>query len=149
MQTYSFTDVVATLSGPGSTPIILGVGSGASEEGISIEPVEETDTMHIGADGKVAHSLHASRAAKVRVRLLKTSPVNNQLQTLYNFQRSSSAFWGQNLLMISNFAAGDAYTCQGVAFARLPPNNWGKEAGTIEWEFNVSQVDPNLGTLLQ
>jgi hypothetical protein len=148
MQTYAFTDVQATLQGPGGT-IALGSGAGAAEEGISIEAVEETDTMHIGADGKVAHSLHASRAAKVIVRLLKTSPVNNLLQTMYNFQRTSSSLWGQSTLLISNLAFGDVYTCQGVAFTRLPRNNYSKEAGAIEWEFNVSQMDPNLGTLIQ
>jgi hypothetical protein len=143
-MTYSFLDVQATITGPGGL-ISLGSGSGAAEEGISFEPSEDTDTMLIGADGKTVHSLHASKAGKIRVRLLKTSPVNGQLQLMYNFQRISSANHGRNVMLITDIARGDVYTCRGVAFSRLPANTYSKEAGTMEWEFNASQIDPLLG----
>jgi hypothetical protein len=144
--TYSFEDVLVTLTGP-SGSVILGNDAGAAEEGITIEPSEETDSMHIGADGSVAHSLHASRAGRIVVRLLKTSPTNAILSQMLSFQRSSSLFHAKNVLVVTDIANGEAYTCRGVAFARVPPNTWAKEAGTIEWEFNASRIEFSGGAL--
>lgn len=142
--TYSFQDVHATIIGPGGT-ISLGNGAGAAEEGISLEFTEETDTMHVGADGSVAHSLHASRAGKITVRLLKTTPTNALLAAMYNFQRVSSLLHGQNTIAVTNVVTGDVYAGQQVAFARFPTNAYAKEAGTMEWEFNVGRLEVVLG----
>jgi hypothetical protein len=147
MQTYSFLDVKATLSGVGGS-ISLGSGAGCAEEGLSIEYTEETDSMMIGADGKIVHSLHAAKAGRVMIRLLKTSSVNSLLTAMYNLQRTSSLFHGNNIMVITNIATGDIYTCQQVAFARFPNNSYAKEANVIEWEFNVGQIDPTLGANL-
>ena len=142
-RTYSFQDTHVQLIGPGCS-IQLG-NAGNAEGGISYEFVEETDTMHIGADGTVAHSLHASRAAKLRIRLLKTSPTNAILQQAYNYQRTSALFWGKNLILLNNPVLGDNGTASGVAFTRNPNNTYSKESGEIEWEFNAAAFDVILG----
>lgn len=147
MQSYSFLDVKATIVGPGGS-ISLGSGAANAEEGISIEFTEETNTMLIGADGSVAHSLHASKAGRIIVRLIKTSQVNALLTEMYNFQRTSSLLHGQNTLVITNIATGDVYTCQQVAFARYPTNTYGKEANVFEWEFEAGKIDPTIGANL-
>lgn len=144
MAVYSFADVVATINGPGGS-IILGSGSGNAEEGISIESVEEKDTMQIGADGYVVHNLHASKAMRARVRLMKTSPTNAALMAMYNLQTSSSLFHGQNIIAIANPVTGDSYSLREAAFARNPNNGFAKESAAIEWEFNASYGDGVLG----
>lgn len=144
---YSFLDVHATLTGPGGT-VPIGKNAGVDEGGITIEAIEETDHMRIGADGSPAHSLRGTKAAKVTVRVLKTSPTNAQLQQLFSFQRASSLNWGQNTLVITNIATGDNYTCQFVAFIRQPSNTFAKDASTIDWEFNVGIMDASLGSIL-
>lgn len=146
LPTYSFLDVAATLSGPGGS-ISLGAGAGNAEEGITAEFDEDADSMQKGADGSVVHSLHAIKSARVSVRLLKTSPTNSLLNALYNFQRSSSLFWGKNVLVISNPVTGDVYTCQQVAFVKHTGNAWQKDANFLEWDFNVGVMDPVLGSL--
>src|ERR1700760_4891471 len=108
--TYSFKDVVASITGPGGS-FALGNGSGAAEEGITVEPTEDINTMTIGADGSGMHSLHADQSGMITVVLLKNSPTNALLQALYNFQTSSSASHGQNTITISNTASGDAMNC--------------------------------------
>lgn len=145
-QTYSFLDVQAALVGPGGV-INLGNGSGADEEGISIEPAGEVGNMRIGADGSGMHSLHADRSGRVTVRLLKTSPVNAQLSAMLAFQRSSAATHGQNTITVTDSVRGDVITCRNCAFARTPPLAYGKEAGMVEWVFNALQIDPSLGAL--
>jgi len=144
MSTYSFLNVNCSLVGPGGS-INLGQGAGASEEGISIDPSEDIDTMTIGADGTSMHSLHANKSGSVVVRLLKTSPINQQLMLLYNYQTSSAANHGQNTITVSDSNLGDLVTCRNVAFKRSPVITYAKDAGFNEWTFNAGQIDRALG----
>ncbi len=142
--TYSFLDINATLTGPGGS-IALGAGAGAAEEGITIEPSGDIDAMMIGADGTGVHSLIANKSGKVTIRLLKTSPINQQLSLMVAFQRTSGATHGQNTLTIAGTTSGDIATCQQVAFAKIPTITYAKEAGMNEWEFNANIIDIGLG----
>lgn len=141
---YSFTDVAATLVGPGGI-VSLGNGSGAAEEGITIEQIEDKDTLTIGADGTPMHSLHAGRHGNVTVRLLKTSSSNAILQAMYDFQQLSSLFWGQNTLVVTHVASGDLASARSVAFRRAPTITYAKDGGTNEWGFNAGLIDRVLG----
>lgn len=144
MATYSFKDVLAAISGNGVT-VSMGNGAGAAEEGITIEPTEEIDTMTIGADGSPMHSLHADQSGKITVRLLKTSPVNALLMGMYNFQTSSGLFHGQSVLNVTNIATQDSISCTSVAFARAPRVLYAKDGGVMEWEFNAGRIIRTLG----
>ena len=142
---YSFLDVQATINGPGGS-FSVGAGAGNAEEGISVEFTEEKDNMKIGADGTAMHSLNASKAGKIFIRLLKTSPVNAQLEQLYNFQTGSALNHAQNTIVITNPVTGDDYQCIGAAFSKFPRNDYPKDAGFLEWDFNVSAIDVRLGS---
>lgn len=141
---YSFLDVQAAIVGPGGT-INLGAGAGVAEEGISVEPSEEIDTMQIGADGSGQHSLHANRSGRIVVRLLKTSPTNSLLSAMFAFQTASPTTHGQNTITITDVNRGDVITAQQVAFLRAPALSYSKEAGLNEWEFNAVKIDRALG----
>lgn len=141
---YSFLDVYAAIVGPGGT-FSLGSGAGAAEEGITIEPTGEINTMQVGADGSGQHSLHGDKSGRVMVRLLKTSPTNALLSALYAFQTASAAAHGQNTISIVDSARGDVTTCRQVAFTKAPSLNYSKEAGTMDWEFAAITIDRVLG----
>ena len=145
MATYSFLDVSAAIVGPGGA-FQLGNGAGAAEEGIDIEPMAEKETMTIGADGVPMHSLHADKSGTVTVRLLKTSPVNAQLNAMYNLQQLSAAVWGNNVITLTNSVTGESITCRSVAFKKKPKMAYAKDGGTNEWQFNAGFVDSTLGT---
>lgn len=115
MSTYSFMDVTATLTGPTGS-IDLGYGSASSEEGIVVAMGGPKNTMTIGADGEVMHSLHADKSGTITVNLLKTSPTNKKLSLAYNAQSQSSATWGNNVIVIRNKVSGDIITARSVAF---------------------------------
>ena len=142
---YSFADVVCTLTGPGGIAS-LGYGSATAEEGITIEQAEDKDGMLIGADGEVMHSLHAGNHGTMTIRLLKTSPYNAVLQGMYDFQKLSSANWGQNILVVAHVASGDTTSGRSAAFRRPPNLTYGKEGGVNEWSFNVGKIDRILGS---
>lgn len=144
MATYSFLDVNATIAGPGGV-INLAAGAAAAEEGITIEANEDKNQMTVGADGKVQHSLIASNAAHVTVRLLKTSPVNALLMAMYDLQSVSSALWGSNVFAITNNASGDYTTVTGSAFKKKPTINYQKEGGFYEWTFDGADANTILG----
>lgn len=144
MAAYSFIDVSASMSGP--TGIIdLGYGAQNAEEGITVAMAEAKNTMTIGADGEVMHSLHVGKAATVTITLLKTSPVNKKLSLAYNAQSQSSALWGNNVFVIRNSASGDLVTIRSAAFQKQPDWNNPKVAGTVAWVFDGGKVDQLLG----
>lgn len=144
-KAYSFLNVQATLVGPGGS-INLGNGAGTSEEGISIDPNGDKNTMTIGADGSGMHSLHADKSHTVTVRILKTSPTNAQLQAMYDLQASSAALWGQNVITVTDISSGDSTDVISVAFKKKPAIRYGKDGQMLEWAFDAIQGDTLLGT---
>ncbi|MCX2699256.1 phage protein [Ochrobactrum chromiisoli] len=145
MSTYSFIDVVASLSGPGGV-VQLGYGAASAEEGISIDMVEDKNTMMIGAGGEGQHNLHAGRAGTITIACLKVSPTNQQMMALYNYQQQSSARWGQNVLTLRNTATGDSITAVQGAFKKLPKNTFSKDGPMMEWALDFVKVDQMLGS---
>lgn len=145
MSTYSFLDTQATISGPGGS-FNIGSGAAIAEEGITIEPNGDKNTMTIGADGAGMHSLHADKSGTITVRLLKTSPTNAKLMAMYDLQQSSSANWGQNIITISNPVIGENNGCRGVAFKKKPTLVYAKEGQVNEWTFDAIAIDSILGT---
>lgn len=144
MPTYSFMDVSASMTGP--TGIIdLGYGAANAEEGITVAMAEAKNTMTVGADGEVMHSLHAGKAGAVTVTLLKTSPVNKKLSLAYNAQSLSSALWGNNVFVVRNSASGDLVTIRSAAFQKQPDFANAKDGGTVSWVFDGGKVDELLG----
>lgn len=143
-NTYSFLDVEAAIAGPGGS-FSLGNGAGPSEEGISITQTDDIGSMTIGADGSGMHSLHAGRAGTVTLRLLKTSPVNQLLMDQANFQRASSANYGQNTIVIRNVVSGDTVTAVQCGYRRVPDLSYAKDGNTVEWSWNSVAINYKLG----
>lgn len=141
---YSFLNISATLAGPGGI-LNLAAGAAVAEEGISIEPVEDKNVMTIGADGKGQHSLVASDACTVTVRLLKTSPLNAALMLMYNLQSASSALWGANVFTVTDSARGDYNVVQGCAFKKKPTITYAKDGAMMEWTFDGIAANSILG----
>lgn len=145
MSTYSFIDVQATLVGPTGV-VDMGYGAATAEEGITITPAADKNTMTVGADGEFMHSLHADKSGLIAVRLLKTSPVNQSLMLQYSAQTLSSTLHGKNIITIRNSASGDIVVARGVAFKRAPDLTYAKDGGLVEWQFDAGKIDRNLGT---
>jgi hypothetical protein len=120
--------------GPGAT-ISLGNGAGNADEGITIEPIDDKDTMTVGADGSIMHSLHAGQGYRFTLRFLKTSPTNALISKMINYQKTSSAFWGKNTLLVSDPTRGDVVAGTDIAFKKHSTITYGKEGGLNEWTF--------------
>ena len=143
-NTYSFIDVSASLTGPTGS-IDLGYGSANSEEGITVVMAEAKNTMTVGADGEVMHSLHAGKSGTITVTLLKTSPFNKKLSLMYNAQSQSSATWGNNVIVVRNKVSGDISTARSCAFQKQPDHANAKVGNTVSWVFDCGKIDQLLG----
>lgn len=144
MGVYSFLNVNATIAGPGGF-FNLAAGAAAAEEGITVEASEDKNVMTIGADGQGQHSLIASDACTLTVRLLKTSPINASLMAMYDLQSASSALWGQNVFTIVDSGRNDYTVVQAAAFKKKPTLTYAKEAGMNEWVFDGIKANSILG----
>ena len=145
MAAYSFADVLCSIAGPGGA-FSLGSDAGAAEEGITVEFEEAANKMTVGAGGDAMQALNPSKAGKVTIRLLKTSPVNAQRSALYNFQHDAgAAAWGQNILTVTDIARGDDYVCTQGAFNKFPSNTYNKTGSSVEWVFDFGKINPLLG----
>lgn len=144
MATYSFLNCQAAIAGP-TGAFNIGTGAGVADEGITIAMVGDKDTMVIGADGSVMHTLNADKSGTLTLRLLKTSPANYQLSLMYAAQTISSALHGLNTITVRDSARGDVTTCRQAAFRKQPTLSYTKAGAIQEWEFNVGIVDQLLG----
>lgn len=144
MPTYSFLDVQATIVGPGGA-FSLGSGAGVADGGIAISMTGDKNKVIVGADGRGMHSLLPGKSGTVTVSLLKTSPVNAKLSTMYALQTASSAAHGLNTIIISNPVSGDSITCLECAFRKMPNIAYGSEVGTVDWVFDAITIDISLG----
>jgi hypothetical protein len=142
--TYSFLDVVATLSAPTGS-IDLGYGAGTAPEGITVEMLEDKDAMAVGSDGDVMHSLRASNAGRITVRLLKTSPTNNLLSIMYNAQRLVPSVWGNNIVSVRDILQGDTNVLSKAAFTRQGHITYAQDANMNEWSF-IGKLTQLLGS---
>lgn len=145
MATYSFQDVQAGIVGPGAA-FSLGYGEAAAEEGITIAAAGDKNTMTVGADGEVMHSLHADKSGQVTLRYLKTAPINALLQATYDAQSLDSRLWGKNVITVTNPVSGEVTTCRSCAFKKKPDLNYRKDGDMIEWVFDAGKIDTILGT---
>jgi hypothetical protein len=141
--TYSFLDVLASMTGPGGSFDIRGMGVAA--EGIRISYSSDKDTMTIGAGGAGQHSLRAGQEATVTISLLKTAPGNALMNQIYNYQKQSAAYWGQNQLTINNPVSGDKVSCYNGAFSKAPDLIYDTAGPVQVWAFHFVQVEETLG----
>lgn len=140
---YGFVDIQCAIKGPGGSFSIS--EGGIADEGITVAMTDDKTSMVTGADGYGMHSLHESKSGRVTIRLLKNSPINRQLNDMYDYQQLSSAYTGKNTLTVSNPAWGDDHICQYGAFVKRPDIGYGKDGATQEWAMNFIYIDTKLG----
>lgn len=144
MTTYSFLSVTASLTGATGS-VDLSYGASIAKEGITVTPTGSRNTMTVGSDGEVMHSLKADKSGTVTVRLLKTSPQNKKLMSMFNSQQLSTSAWGNNVITIRQRDANDMIVCRSVAFQNIPTITYAEEGGLMEWTFDCGKIDGILG----
>lgn len=145
MATYSFLNVSAVITGPGGN-FDMAEGAGSAEEAITAEPLDDKNTMTLGAGGEGMHSLHAASAGTITARFLKTSSRNAMLMSMYNTQVISSSLHGTNIIRVSQTSIGEVIAGVQCAFKKRPSMAYAKDGGTVEWQWDVINLQMLLGT---
>jgi hypothetical protein len=145
MATYAFQDTMVAIVGPNGA-FNLGAGTGNAEGGISITMTEDKNTMTIGADGEVMHSLHSSKSGTITIRHLKTSPTEALLSAMYAVDTASGFAHGKNTISIRDLSRGDVITAREVAFAKFADITYAKDGGEMVWTFHAGKIDFVLGS---
>jgi hypothetical protein len=143
MGSYALNKVAASITGPGGS-FQLGSGSALGDEGIEFE-TNERSVKQVGADGVGQYSFIADKSGTVTVTLLKTSPTNAMLMNMFNAQTLDSSLWGSNVIVLVDTASGTTVTARACAFNKVPPQKFGKEAGTNQWVFDSLYIDTVIG----
>lgn len=143
-NTYSFISVSASITGPNGS---FSLSNGNTEGGITASFRAAKNTLTIGADGSGMNSLHADNSGTLTVRLLKTSPTNALLSTMYDADRLDPTTWGKNVITVRDINLGDIVSADGCAFQKHPDVTYDKEGPALEWVFDVANLDPNLGSV--
>jgi hypothetical protein len=145
MAVYAFADTMVAISGPNGA-FNLGAGSGNAEGGVSVVMTEDKNTMTVGADGEVMHSLHSGKSGTITIRHLKTSPTEALLSAMYALDTASGRSHGQNTISIRDLARGDVITAREVAFAKFADITFAKDGGEMVWTFHAGKIDFVLGS---
>ena len=143
-STYTFQDVSATIAGAGGV-CNLGSGSGNAKEGITVALANSRNTMTVGADGSVMHSLKADKSGTVTIRLMYTSAINAKLQTMYDAQALNPSSWGANVITVRNKGNNETTVCRECAFQGQPERTYAEEGGVVEWVFDAGKIDTVTG----
>lgn len=145
MTTYSFISISCSLVGPtGSAE--LGYGAAVAEEGITVEMEGDKNTTTMGADGEGQHNLHAAQNGVLSIRLLKTSPMNAVLSTMYSAQTVNPLLNGLNFITVRDPNRGDLVSAQQCAFTKFTGLTYAKDGAMNEWKFNSIKIYQVLGT---
>jgi len=141
---YSFADVNIAITGPFINASLS--KPGVSNEGAVVRMDGEKNRKTVGAGGSWMQSLIVAQSGRVRLSLLKTGVGNSILSAAYNSQKSSAAYWGQNLITINNPVSLDNVTAQGGAFLKLPDVTYSADGTALmEWEFDCGLIEMLLG----
>jgi hypothetical protein len=82
--------------------------------------------------------MHAGNPGTATIHVLRNAPVARELVNLFNQQKLSSRFWGQNTISICAKSGEIITSCRGVAFKRLPTI----DSTYTSFELDVGIIDP-------
>lgn len=125
-STYSMLNVAATLDGM----TIQGFFDG--DDVVSIEPVEDTGQLLVGADGSSIFSQTANNAHSITLRLQHTSPTHKQLQQKAARQRAGSIV--PFAFNVKDTTSGEGGTGASCFVMREPNKQNGTNATVREWQ---------------
>jgi hypothetical protein len=123
---YSFEQLVVTIAGQR----VQGFADG--DDAVSVEPFEASGVPVVGADGAAMMSVSASRAARIRLKLMPFAPFNKVLMN-YDRTRKQGAVPTPFNISIVNTLSGESGACTTAMIEEIPTRSEGKTGSEREW----------------
>lgn len=138
-ETYSFTDIEATISHPGyGTYSVQGEGIGD----MTISKITERTVHDVAADGNIMVSKIAGNNGNVTINAQQVSTLHNFMQGLFNFLwNAPTDQWAGISLTIRAPKMKKTYYCTGGAFVKEPDEQFQAQGQRVPWTMLFANVE--------
>lgn len=114
--------------------------TGFAEDGvITIEPRGSGVTTSVGIDGEVARSMDPDSGARIKLSLKQTSPSNEYLENLYEYDRETGE--GTAPLMIKDLSGRVIWESSTAWISQKASYTRGKAIAMQEWQFETESTE--------
>lgn len=136
--TYSFLDMVGSMSHPALAPYIFtGEGTGS----VTVSKATERSTHDVAADGSIMISKIAGNNGTVTIELQQTAPLHKWLlkwfQTLWALPTNQ---WALTSLLLKNTTTGGSHICQGVTPQKEGDIPYQAQGGRVTWTLLCADI---------
>ena len=150
--TYSFKDLVGSITNPVFAETILLSGGNVGVGSISITMDTARTSFETAADGTVMPSYIAGNSGKVDIVCQQTSLIHKQLLNLYNkCQTAADAFditgWSATTVAIRTMLDGSSHKATGVSFEKIPDKPYEAQGKTVTWVLMAANIVSTGNTL--
>lgn len=143
--TYSFKDLVGSVSNPvvGQTILLGGGNLGAGS--ITLSMTTERTTHDVAADGTVMPSYVAGDNSTITIEVQQTSLLHKQLLNLYNTVKQLAdaddiTAWAATRVTFQTLLDGTSHKATGVSFAKIPEKVYGPSGQKITWQLMAAEL---------
>ena len=139
MKVYSAAEITVNVGG-------LSIDSGrGDDEFCEISKAEDTFTYKAGVDGEGTRSESKNSLHKVKLTLMKTSAGNAILSAIHNGDIAVPGGAGIVPILIRDRQGTSLFTSAEAWITKIPDTKYAKEAGTVEWMFDVHNPTSFVG----
>lgn len=135
---YTMKNVAITIDGQA----VIGVWDG--DDAVMVEPLEDTGSLLVGADGSSIFSQSANDGATITVRLQHTSPAHRLLHQRYARQRAKGVRIVGFPISIIDIDSGEGGSTDQAFIQRAPTDSKGINAVVREWVLVTGQWKPEV-----
>lgn len=136
--TYSFLDLVGSISHPALAPYIF-TGEGAGS--VSVAKATERSAHDVAADGSIMVSKIAGNNGTVTIEMQQTSPLHfwmlKWFQTLWNLPTNQ---WALTSMLLKNSTTGGSHICQGVTPQKEGDIPYQAQGGRVTWTLLCADI---------
>ena len=137
MKTYDFKQVACIVG----KDIITGFAEG--DDAISVEFLQEDWQLTVGADGKATRAKTNNNAARVTLKLMKTSDANDLLNAYYQSDKASNS--GVFPFMLKDNNGRELHVAEQMFIEKRPDPSFGQNVSEREWVLLTDVMVSNFG----
>lgn len=137
-NTYSFTDLEATISHP-SYGVYSAQGEGVGD--ITIAKLTDRTVHDVAADGNIMISKIAGNNGNITINAQQVSTLNDFLQGLFNYLwNAPTDEWAGISITIRSPKMKKTYYCTGGAFVKEPDEQFQAQGQKLPWVLTFADI---------
>lgn len=137
LKTYNFNEVQVIVGGVPAT--------GLAEGDDVVQVVQDADawTLVVGADGEGTRSKSNNRAAKITLRVMQSSDLNDSLTGFYLADEQNGS--GKFPVMIKDSNGRSLHVVEQAWVMKLPDSSYGANATSRDWVLQCASINSFIG----